>query len=147
MKFLSSLQTFGFTRNEIKVVLILTSAFLIGLAIRFYKSSDRSQENQGQQFDYSIPDSIFLERSREPQRQGVGSSPKNTPSSKKPVININTATKKDLMKLPGIGEAYAERIISYRQDFGPFTSVEQLRRVKGIGKTRVERLRPYVTVN
>ncbi len=146
MKFFSYLQTVGFTRNEIKVVLILTSTFLVGLTIRFYKSSDRSQKNQSQQFDYSIPDSIFLERSREPQHQGVGSSTEKPPGKKKPVVNINTATKKDLMKLPGIGEAYAERIISYREDFGPFTSVEQLERVKGIGKTRVERLRPYLTV-
>ena len=53
---------------------------------------------------------------------------------KKALININTASKVDLMKLPGIGEVYADRIIAAR----PFASSEDVKRVGGIGPKKFE---------
>jgi competence protein ComEA len=50
------------------------------------------------------------------------------------------------MQLPGIGESYAERIILDREDHGSYTSVDDLMRVKGIGKKTMERIRPFVTI-
>ncbi|MBM2846858.1 MAG: competence protein ComEA [Bacteroidetes bacterium] len=50
------------------------------------------------------------------------------------------------MQLPGIGESYAERIILYREDYGSYTSVDDLTNVKGIGKKTLERIRPFLTV-
>jgi len=50
------------------------------------------------------------------------------------------------MELPGIGEQLAERILQYRKAHGAFRTIEQLREVKGIGKKRMDRLRPLVTV-
>ena len=49
-------------------------------------------------------------------------------------VNINSATKEILMGLDGIGEAYAERIIAYREQNGPFQSAEDILKVKGIGE-------------
>ena len=60
-------------------------------------------------------------------------------------ININTATAEDLMLLPGIGEITAQRIIDYREQNGPFQSVEQLTNVKGIGEGTMEKVRDYIT--
>lgn len=61
-------------------------------------------------------------------------------------VNINTATVGQLILLPNIGEVLATRIIEYRTQNGEFRSVEDLLLVKGIGETRLEQLRDYVTV-
>ncbi|MFQ5730955.1 MAG: ComEA family DNA-binding protein, partial [Planctomycetaceae bacterium] len=61
-------------------------------------------------------------------------------------IDLNTATHLELMQLEGIGEMLAERILADREQNGPFDSIDDLRRVKGIGPKTVEKLRPYVRV-
>jgi competence protein ComEA len=60
-------------------------------------------------------------------------------------ININTATAAELEELPGIGEVLAGRIVAYREQFGPFSSVDQLVEVEGINENTVDELRPLVT--
>lgn len=59
-------------------------------------------------------------------------------------ININTADAKTLESLPGIGPAYASRIIEYRTKNGAFTSYDELLKIKGIGKKRLEKLLPFI---
>jgi len=61
-------------------------------------------------------------------------------------IDINTAKVADLVKLPGIGEALAKRIVEFRQQHGPFKRVEDLMKVKGIGEKSFEKLRPSIVV-
>ena len=55
-------------------------------------------------------------------------------------IDVNTADKETLMKLPGIGEVLAERILADRAENGPYTGPEDLLRVKGIGASQLEKM-------
>jgi len=62
------------------------------------------------------------------------------------VIDINTATVDQLESLPGIGSVIAARIIDEREDGGPYLSVADLQRVKGIGKKRLEDLELFLRI-
>lgn len=61
------------------------------------------------------------------------------------LININTATKEELMTLTSIGEAKAELIIEYRNTT-PFNTIEELMNVSGIGETLFNKIKEYITV-
>lgn len=61
-------------------------------------------------------------------------------------ININTATVKELQQLPEIGEVIAARIVEYRNSNNGFYNISELLNVKGIGQTRYEAIKDYVTV-
>ena len=61
-------------------------------------------------------------------------------------VNINTASASELDALPGIGPVLAQRIIDRRTEQGPFTSVEELLEVDGIGQATLDGLREFITV-
>ena len=61
-------------------------------------------------------------------------------------LDLNTATKDDLVALSGIGPAKAQAILDYRTQHGGFKTVEELKDVKGIGARRFERLKSEITV-
>jgi len=61
-------------------------------------------------------------------------------------VNLNTATLEQLESLPGIGPAFAQRILDYRTQHGSFRTVDDLLNVSGIGDKRLADLKPDVTV-
>lgn len=63
------------------------------------------------------------------------------------VININTASKQELMRLPGVGEVLAQRIIEYREAHGGFKALEELMNVKGIGPKLLEKIKDRIKVH
>lgn len=62
------------------------------------------------------------------------------------LVNINTASREELMTLPGIGEVLADNIIAYRTKNGGFSSVEELTEVNRIGDKLLENLRERITL-
>ena len=60
-------------------------------------------------------------------------------------ININTASKKELITLEGVGKKVADRIIEYRKN-KPFEKIEDLMNVKGFGKKKFEKNKDLITV-
>ena len=59
-------------------------------------------------------------------------------------ISINTAQTDELDVLPGIGPALADRIVVYRKEHGPFRTVEDIKKVKGIGNKLLEKMLPFI---
>ncbi len=62
-------------------------------------------------------------------------------------IDLNVANVKELQELPGVGQVTAQRIIDMRQKSGRFRRIEDLLAVRGISQTKLDALRPYVTVS
>jgi competence protein ComEA len=83
-----------------------------------------------------------LARKIEPEKKPPSVSKKEPPTEP---IDVNHATAAELQRLPGIGPKLAQRILETREQ-QPFRSVEDLRRVRGIGVKTLERLRPYVAI-
>lgn len=61
-------------------------------------------------------------------------------------LNLNTCTVEELMSISGVGESRAQAIVEYREYLGGYTSVEQIRDIKGIGGKAYNTIAPYVTV-
>lgn len=64
----------------------------------------------------------------------------------KKIVNINTASKEELMTINGIGETKAKAIISYRENKGEFTKIEDITKVNGIGKSTFEKIKENIEV-
>lgn len=143
---------FTFTHNEQKVLIGLALVFLAGAGIKAYRlltHHERRTDDAAAQFDYRNQDSVFRARSSAAVLPALGS---QKPASSKRIgtetgrININTAGRRELLLLPGVGESTAARILAYRAAHGTFGRESDLMRIKGIGKKKLERLRPSIFV-
>ncbi|MCK9408975.1 MAG: helix-hairpin-helix domain-containing protein [Bacteriovoracaceae bacterium] len=129
---------FAFTKNEQKVFLFLSAVLMAGVAVKAYKAYIAPPVRTS--FDYSASDSVFFARSS----SAVADS--GTTIQVPAVVNLNTATKEQLMLLPGIGEAMAERIMLHRLEKGKFKRMDELKKVKGIGEKKYEKLKSHIEV-
>ncbi|GAB4322832.1 MAG: hypothetical protein Kow0059_18040 [Candidatus Sumerlaeia bacterium] len=114
----------GLTRAEHWILMALVALVTIGIGANYYQNERERVAVHIEQLEPVV------------QPQGADADK----------ININTATAAELDTLPGIGPAYAERIIQHRQQNGPFKSIEDLRQVKGIGEKTFENIRNLITV-
>jgi len=79
---------------------------------------------------------------------GTPPAPERTAAGPRAVapVDVNSANETDLTAVPGIGKSLAKRIVEFREKNGPFTRVDDLLKVRGIGEKSIEKLRPFVTV-
>ena len=76
----------------------------------------------------------------------VGDQPATTRGMQSGLVNVNTADASQLATLPGIGEALASRIVADRQVNGPFSSIEDVKRVSGIGDKKFEAISSSICI-
>jgi competence ComEA-like helix-hairpin-helix protein len=156
----------GFTLTEIRVLLLLTVVFLVGLLYKnFYKDKP---ETEYKIFDYSKEDSAFTyhknqilkdisEEKTTENKVDIKSEVlqltkpdynkiDNQPPLEEKSINLNTAGADLLERLPGIGEKTAEKIITYREKIKGFKSIDDLMQVNGIGTSKLNKIRKFLYI-
>ena len=108
------------TSQERKVLLFLLFLFSLGLALSFLKKSSGT----------SCCLLNFIS-----ERRGIQT------------LDLNQATREELIALPGIGEKTADVILGYRASHGRFTTLDELKNIKGITDAKLSRLKQYLYVS
>lgn len=155
----------GFTPQEQKIVAFLMFSLVIGAGVQLYK---RLAGHDGREPDAAFV-TAFRQRGAEinagridlapvtastpmadtglRQRQGAkGIATADTVAGRSLRVNINSATAKELETLPRIGPTLARRIVEYRNKHGMFSQVEDLIKIKGIGRSTLRELQPRITL-
>lgn len=139
---------------EKKGLLMISIILLVGFVVQWMQPHFLQEEL----YNYSVEDSVFTALSADtiavesPVLKTPESSPKAKTGIKKthPLklkINVNTASAKELEKLPRIGPATARNIILYRQENGHFKTIEELQKVKRIGPKTLLKIKPYIVLS
>ena len=147
-RILATAHRLGFTRNETLVLLFLVAVILVGSLIPELRPAD-DRGATDIRVAYTSADSVFAERSRAEFAEARESeSPDVVPSGsdRRELVNLNAATARQLMSLPGIGPVTADRILEYREAHGPFRTVDELIKVKSIGEKKLQRIRHFITI-
>ncbi|HEY5614788.1 MAG TPA: helix-hairpin-helix domain-containing protein [Bacteroidota bacterium] len=129
------------TATERKVILFLAVALLAGMSIRLVQDGTRELPP----FDYRTSDSVFAALSAALDSDTLGGNSITKEFHGK--VNINAATDVQLESLPGIGAVLAERILRHRETYGPFQTAEELLKIKGITKKRLEQIKDFITID
>ena len=125
--------------NYEKAVLVLTAGFVVFTGAWFW-SQNRTQGE--------IQVTTLPRQQQELVRETGEDEEDGWPDSLLPgeTIDINAADVYELQRLPGIGEKRAQDIVAYREEHGPFGTVDELDNVSGIGPGILEGLREYASV-
>lgn len=136
-------QKLGLTRSETAVILFLCLGLILGACVKMMHL-DKSTAR----YDFTGSDSFFREASSKidsiialEEDSSRGTQKKTELTSP---VNINVASAGDLVAVPGVGPVTAGRIVEYRAAHGKFQSVDELLNVKGIGKVKLEQMKPHL---
>ena len=128
-----------------EIVLICATLALILLAAGSF-AGRAALRSGGEQTLAFVPDG-------RPGEEGPAAAPQRKPAEETAApegpegpLNLNTAGEEALCALPGIGPELASRIVAYRAKFGPFSSVEELLEIRGIGEKKLKAIEGLITV-
>ncbi len=96
--------------------------------------------------DANPPDTSDPPADKDPSTVTTPAPPTETPAPSDDLININTGAQADLETLNGVGPATALKIIAYREENGPFATIEDIVNVSGIGPATFEKIKDFITV-
>jgi len=157
----------GFTETEIKVIIFLAVGFLIGFGIKIYNDNSKPEYKS---YDYTKEDSLFnyynnraeknlsAEKNRKEDKivdskeEVLDFSSRNFYKKKSLLppeeksINLNEADLETLIRLPGIGQITAQKIIDLRSKKSKFENLEELMEVKGIGKVKFNKIKKFLYI-
>lgn len=157
----------GFTETEIKVILFLAVGFLFGFVIKIYYDNSKSEYKS---YDYTQEDSLFnyynnraeknLNDEKNRKEDKIVDSKeevldfsstrfekkKSLPLPEEKSINLNDADLETLIRLPGIGQITAQKIIDLRSQKSKFENLEELMEVKGIGKVKFNKIEKFLYI-
>lgn len=121
----------GMTRREQRTLVLLIVALAAGAAYQQYRGGWRRERLVLHRAETAVP--------------GDAERPGKSPVARADArLDINRASAEELELLPGIGRVRAEAIVRYRNEHGPFQSLEELGNVAGIGGKTLENLRAYL---
>ena len=123
-----------YTRRQLLLILLLSGAAAGGLGIDQWRRARPELAARLETLDRAEPRDPALRPPLPPTARGRGG-PKAEP------LDLNRASAAELAGLPGVGPALAARIAAAR----PFADVDDLRRVRGLRRTTLDRIRPHVT--
>lgn len=127
---------------EKKLLGLAAGLWLLGVVIPYLPSWAYEDTLQWQEEDFVRPLVISVSSSSVTETpQSARTSPPLRPLQQ---VAINQATSQELTQLPGIGASLALRVIQYRQQKGPYRKAEDLLQIKGIGKKKLEKLKPFL---
>ena len=101
-------------------------------------------------YEVSDGEKIYIpnlaEEESEVEQNNSSNSTSNTNSNSNGKVNINKATATELTSVPGIGASTAQKIITYREENGKFQAIEDVKKVSGIGDSKFESMKDYISV-
>lgn len=118
-----------YSRRQLALLLLVLGVAGFGMAAGHWRRAHPGPADRLESFDHAPRPAPVPGLPARPEPDGVP-------------VHLNHADADELTRLPGVGSALAARIVAAR----PFASVEDLRRVRGLGGARLDRLRPLVTV-
>ncbi len=118
---------------------------VIELAGGFLDTADKDYLNQAAILNDGQKLHIYSKEEAATANQSISDSGAEQNPNK--LVNINTATKEELMTLPGIGESKAESIIAYRQENGGFKTIEDIMKISGIKDAAFSKIKNYICTN
>ena len=131
--------------EDINLAYVLEDGIKIYIPTKEEKNKNTTQEKQTT--EYTSKSSSTTEQTQNSQASTTNANKNtNNTTNKNEKVNINTATQTELETLPGIGPSTALKIINYRKENGKFKTIDDVKKVSGIGDSKFDKIKNFIKV-